>query len=124
MLARFKMYRGPRPRVDPLPQGIRQDTRMHTRHCLRPPGNIVAEYLAHPGDAAWQRFSTKYINAIEERFAHDRTPFDRLARLATDHDIYLGCSCPTRKNPRVDRCHTVLALHFMQDHYEIDVKLP
>ena len=51
MLARYKMYRGNRPPEDPLPAGIRQDTRKHTRHCLRPTEQLVAKFLAAPTSA-------------------------------------------------------------------------
>ena len=39
-----------------------------------------------------------------------------LAEEAKVSDVYLGCSCPTAKNPDVRRCHTVLALKFMHAH--------
>jgi len=59
MLARYKIHRGRRPADQPLPSGIRQDTRKHTRHCLRPTPEIVAVYLADPTLAAWQKFKAK-----------------------------------------------------------------
>ena len=52
MLARYKIYRGKRPVGVHPPDGIRQDTRKHTRHCLRPCAEIVSEYLANPSSAA------------------------------------------------------------------------
>jgi hypothetical protein len=39
--------------------------------------------------------------------------------------VYLGCSCPSRANPDVQRCHTVLALQFMKKKYpKLRVVLP
>jgi hypothetical protein len=117
MLARYKIYRGKRPSGDPLPDGVRQDTRKHTHHCLRPSAKIVTAYLAGPTPQAWKRFAAEYEEILKERFARDRTPFDKLAEQATQDDVYLGCSCPTEKNPDVNHCHTVLALRFLQQHY-------
>ncbi|MEM9353346.1 MAG: hypothetical protein AAGA92_10065 [Planctomycetota bacterium] len=48
-----------------------------------------------------------------------------MARLAESQDVYLGCSCPTAKNPDADHCHTVLALRFFEQHYpRLKVRLP
>jgi hypothetical protein len=100
-----------------LPEGIRQDTRKHTRHCLRPDAADVAKYLAAPSPEAFEHFAKRYRQTVEARFAEDRTPFDALAELARQHEVHLGCSCPTKKNPDVRRCHTQLALSFMAEHY-------
>ncbi len=125
MLARYKIYRGKRPAEDPLPDGLRKDTRKHTRHCLRPSAEAVAAYLADPTEEAWEEFSRSYLSALEERFAEDRAPFDELASAATEGDVYIGCNCPTQTNPDVDRCHTVLALQFMEERYgELEVCWP
>ena len=125
MLARYKIYRGQRPSGEPLPQGIRQDTRKHTRHILRPSATMVATFLAAGSAQAWKEFRDEYRRLVEQRFAEDRTPFDRLAELASLQDVYLGCSCPTAKNPDVMRCHTVLALRFVQRKYpQLTVALP
>jgi hypothetical protein len=125
MLARYKMYRGSRPDDDPLPDGIRQDTRKHTRHCLRPATEIVLAYQAAPSAAAWQTFQSAYQGLLETRFDDDRTPFDTLAGQAAAGTVYIGCSCPTAANPNVDHCHTVLALSFMEKHYpELTVVYP
>jgi hypothetical protein len=52
-------------------------------------------------------------------------PFDALAEQATGEDVYLGCSCPSRANPDVQRCHTVRALRFMKKKYpKLPVMLP
>lgn len=125
MLARYKIYRGKRPSDDPLPSGTRQDTRWRTRHPLRPSEAIVKEFLTEPGERAWRRFETAYLDLLEQRFHEDRTPFDRLAALAMSCDVYLGCNCPTQLNPRVERCHTYLALRFMSKKYpSLRVRLP
>jgi len=108
MLARYKIYRGKRPPNDLLPSGTRQDTRWRTKHPLRPSEAIVKEFLAAPGEQAWSRFRTAYLDLLESRFIDDRAPFDNLAALVKSADVYLGCSCPTELNPRVDHCHTFL----------------
>ena len=123
MLARYTMERG-KPASE-LPQGSRQDTRKHTRHCLRPAAELVARFLDAPGDGAWSQFEAEYAAALEQRFTDDPSPFDRLAELASREDVYLGCSCPTKKNPDVWHCHTVLALGFMRRKYpELEVVMP
>lgn len=125
MLARYKIYRGKPPAGAMRPDGVRQDTRKHTRHCLRPPPEIVLTYLANPMPAEWRKFESSYLRSLQERYATDRTPFDDLAALARVNDVYLGCSCPTAKNPDVKNCHTVLALKFMQDRYPaLEIKFP
>jgi len=122
-LSRYQVRRG--ARAADLPDGVRQDTRKHTRHVLRPPAEAVEEYLADPDDAAWERFAAIYLDTLETRFAEDRTAFDELAALARRDDVHLGCSCPTRRNPDVRRCHTWLALEFMAEtHPDLDVRFP
>ena len=125
MLARYKIYRGKPPAVAQRPEGIRQDTRKHTRHCLRPPAEIVAQYLANPTREAWQKFESSYLRSLAQRCEADPAPFDDLADLATAQNVYLGCSCPTVKNPDVQHCHTVSALKFMQDRYPaLEIEFP
>ena len=125
MLARYTMYRGKRPTSDPLPDGVRQDTRKHTRHCLRPTEEMVRRYLADPDSYPWREFKQDYLRLLRERFAADRPPFDDLAKLAAETDVYIGCSCPTKKNPDVSHCHTVLALGFMRRHYrKLKIEFP
>jgi hypothetical protein len=125
MLTRYKIYRGKRPPDDPLPEGIRQDTRRHTRHCLRPTKKIVDAYLAAPSDAAWHQFRDAYLALLEDRYQEGRAAFDALAALAAENDVFLGCSCPTKKNPQEGRCHTYLGLQFMKAKYpELDVRIP
>jgi hypothetical protein len=125
MLARYQIVRGKRSPDDPLPEGKRIDTRKHTKHFLRPEEKWVTELLQDPSDAAFQRFARLYNAALEQRFREHRALFDELAETAKAEDVYLGCSCPTAKNPDVRRCHTVLALTFMHAHYpKLRVKLP
>jgi uncharacterized protein YeaO (DUF488 family) len=123
MLARYQIARG--VPATALPKGVRQDTRKHTHHVLRPSEAMVDTYLAAPSDAAWRRFAKDYRALLERRFAEDRKPFDEIAELASETDVYLGCSCPTQRNPNVEHCHTFLALGFFRKHYpKLDVHLP
>ena len=125
MLARYKLYRGKPPANAKLPAGIRQDTRKHTRHCLRPPEKIVAAYLAEPTLKTWKKFEAEYVRNLEMRYSADPKPFDNLADLATAENVFIGCSCPTAKNPDVKHCHTVLALKFMKEHYPaLEIEFP
>ena len=117
MLSRYTMYRRRPKDAGPLPEGVRKDTRYGTKHVLRPTKEIVEAYLSEPSDSAWKIFRTEYLAVLEERFAADKTPFVELAALATENDVYLGCSCPTKKNPIVGRCHTYLALELMQKKF-------
>ncbi|HWL94172.1 MAG TPA: hypothetical protein VNT79_11630 [Phycisphaerae bacterium] len=111
------MYRGKRPASDPLPRGIRQDTRWKTRHILRPTRELVEPFLESTSAEAWKQYVPAYFAVLEERFAADRKPFDDLAALAERGDVFIGCSCPTKKNPVPGRCHTYLALEFMKSKY-------
>ena len=125
MLARYQIVRGKRPPGDPLPEGRRYDTRKHTHHVLRPEAASVDEFLEDVTPAAFKRFAEQYNAALEQRFHKDRKPFDALAAEAEQGDVYIGCNCPTAKNPDVKHCHTVLALRFMKKHYpKLKVVLP
>lgn len=125
MLARYHIVRGRRPPGDPLPDGVRMDIRKHTRHVLAPERKMVERYLAAPGDEAWARFRRAYLELLEARFAKDAGPFEAVAERARETDVFLGCSCPTAKNPDVGRCHTVLALEFMRRHFaDLEVRTP
>jgi len=125
MLSRYKMRRGKAPADDPLPDGVRADTRKHTKHFLRPSGEIVDAYLKTPDDKAWKTFRKEYLALITGRFKADSTPFDELAEQARTEDVYLGCSCPTDKNPDARHCHTMLALEFMAKRYpDLEVVVP
>jgi len=123
MLTRYRIERGVPAAA--LPKGMRQDTRKHTRHVLRPTAALVEAYLAAPGEGAWRRFADAYRALLEKRFAAKRSAFDALAELARRNDVHLGCNCPTQKNPEVRRCHTWLALEFFRERYpDLDVRMP
>ncbi|MBX3184582.1 MAG: hypothetical protein KF915_18280 [Polyangiaceae bacterium] len=125
MLARYQMIRGKRPPESPLPDGLRVDIRKHTRHVLAPAKEDVERYLAAPTEAGFERFKAAYLTLIEARFKADPAPFAALAAEAVRRDVYLGCSCPTAKVPDVRRCHTTLALEFMQSRFpELTVCMP
>src|SRR6185503_14720931 len=117
MLARYQIVRGKRPPGNPLPAGKRIDIRKHTNHVLRPDAKLVVEFLKHPDAAAWRRYTVAYLALLERRFAADRAAFDALAAEARAGDVYVGCNCPTKKNPNVKQCHTYLALGFMKKKY-------
>jgi hypothetical protein len=122
MLARYTMVRG--APASKLPKGIRNDTRKHTRHVLRPTEELVDSIGPAAEESAWRAFAHEYRALLARRFAEDRAPFDALAALAREHDVYIGCSCPSAKNPDVRRCHTAYALAFMKKHYpDLDVRL-
>jgi len=124
MLTRYCIVRG--AKASTLPGGVRQDTRKHTRHVLRPTAEMVVAVLGRAGEpAAWRQFDLAYRALLEARFAADRTAFDQLAALARREDVLLGCNCPTAKNPDVRRCHTWHALAFMKQRYpDLDVRFP
>ena len=125
MLSRYTMYRRRPKNAGPLPEGIRKDTRYATRHVLRPTKEIVETYLADPTDKAWQEFRRAYLDILEARLRDEPAPFLELVEMATENDVYLGCSCPTQKNPIVGRCHTYLALEFMKARFpELEVVVP
>ena len=125
MLARYTIYRGKRPAGDSLPDGIRQDTRKHTQHVLRPPGGLVVAFLKGDGSVTWDNFRDQYLRCLEDRFENDPGTFEDLAALATAERVFLGCSCPTKKNPNVNRCHTILALEFMNGKFpSLHVEFP
>ena len=86
-------------------------------------GRIVLAYTLLP-----RYYEGNLVTAyalLEKRFSSDRGPFDELAQTASAGDVFIGCNCPTRKNPDVKRCHTVLALKFMKKKYSrLKVDLP
>lgn len=82
-------------------------------------------YFAGDADEAWSQFASAYLGLLESRFDADRRPFDELAERAMEGDVFLGCSCPTKKNPNVEHCHTSLALKFMRRKYpRLKVQMP
>jgi hypothetical protein len=124
MLSRYTIVRGA-PAAS-LPKGVRQDARKHTRHVLRPTAELVESVIGEQSsEEAWRAYPARYRAMLEERFAEDRAPFDHLARQAQFHDVWIGCNCPTVKQPDVRRCHTVLALALMKEWYPaLDVRMP
>lgn len=126
MLTRYRIVRGKRSPDDPLPDGVRIDVRKHVKHVLSPKPEMVDALLEDPSDAArLKTFAKAYRDLLAERFANDRGPFDQLAETAREKDVFIGCSCPTEKQPDVMRCHTVLALRFMRQRYRsLDVRIP
>lgn len=126
MITRYRIVRGKRPPDEPLPRGVRLDIRKHIHHVLSPEPAMVDALLADPDDdtraAAFER---DYLALLERRFAADPTVFHALAERAHSEDVYLGCSCPTKRQPNVHRCHTVLALGFLARRFpDLDVRLP
>lgn len=125
MLARYHIVRGARRPDDPLPNGIRQDTRKHTRHVLRPTEPLVLALLHDSSAEAFAGFERGYVDLLKQRFATERPRFDELAELARGNDVYLGCNCPTQRQPDIHHCHTVLALAFLRERYpDLDVRFP
>jgi hypothetical protein len=116
-LGRYRIVRGKRSPEEPLPEGVRQDTRKHTRHCCRPEPDRVAAFLAAPDDFAWGAFADAYRALLEVRFAEDPAAFEGIAQTAQSESVWLGCNCPTKKNPDVRRCHTWLALSFFAERF-------
>ncbi len=125
MLGRYRIVRGKREADDPLPDGTRVDTRKHTRHCLRPTSELVEVALSINSPAGWAAFKGEYLQLLEQRWTSDRTPFDALADAARAERVSIGCNCPTKKQPDVERCHTVLALQFMKEKFpDLNVRFP
>lgn len=125
MLARYRIVRGVRPADDPLPEGVRQDTRKHTRHVLRPAPELVEGLLDDPSEGSFHAFRRGYLKLLQRRFALEPERFDALAELARTEDVYIGCNCPSARQPHLQRCHTTLALGFFRDRYpDLDVRIP
>ena len=125
MLGRYQIVRGTRPAGNPLPRGVRHDTRKHTRHVLRPSAELVTIFLADPSAQAFARFRAGYLALLARRLKTERPRFDAIAEQARDGDVFIGCNCPTSKQPDVNHCHTTLALHFLAQHYpELRVVFP
>lgn len=125
MLARYRIVRGKRDPSDPLPDGERIDTRKHTQHFLRPETASVEALIEAPTPENFRRFAREYQAALTQRMKTERRPFDELAARAKAGNVFLGCNCPTAWNPDVSRCHTTLALAFMQKHYPaLRVRMP
>ena len=125
MIGRYRIVRGKRPSDDPLPEGERQDTRKHTRHILRPSAELVARFLGQPDAAGFKAFQAGYLHLLAERWRDQRAAFDALRDLGLRTDVFIGCNCPTTKQPDVTHCHTYLALSFLAKHYpELKIQWP
>lgn len=108
-----------------MPEGKRIDTRKHTGHVLSPEPELVEALFADLNAASFARFARAYRELLDQRFRKQRAAFDELADLARAEDVYIGCNCPTAKQPDVKRCHTTLALQFMREKYKgLRVVLP
>ena len=126
MLAGYQIKRG--ASLTDLPREVREgariDTRKHTKHCLRPRADMAARFQGNVSDATWEEFADAYRELVEHRFSEDRSPFDELAERARTETVFIGCSCPTAKDPDVRHCHTFLALGFMKSKYpDLEVAL-
>ncbi|WP_199188797.1 MULTISPECIES: hypothetical protein [Pirellulaceae] len=85
----------------------------------------MESYLAAPTETAFSAFQASYLELLSTRWNDDRSDFDQLANLAREQDVFLGCSCPTQKNPDVRHCHTWMALQFMAQHFpDLEVIFP
>lgn len=125
MLARYRIVRGARAADDPLPDGLRQDTRKHTGHVVRPSVELVSAFLQDPRREGFEKFREGYLTLLEKRFREERERFDAIAEQAKEADVFLGCNCPTAKQPDVAHCHTTLALRFFAERYpHLRVRLP
>jgi hypothetical protein len=125
MLARYTIYRRRPKDAGPLPTGIRQDSRWRTKHILRPTQEIVDTFLVDPTEEAWLKFRDSYRELLLARYQEDPSPLEALADLAAGEDVFIGCSCPTKKNPDVRHCHTYLALEFMHERFpQLHVVMP
>ena len=100
-----------------MPDGIRKDTRWRPNHILSPSEKLVKKYLADPHEAAWRKFKQEYMKLLERRFKKDGSAFVKFAQLAMEHNVFIGCSCPTKVNPDITHCHTYLALQFMKKKF-------
>lgn len=86
---------------------------------------MVETYLTDPTEEAFATFQAAYLELLEDRWRDERPAFDDLAELARRHAVFLGCSCPTKKNPDVRHCHTWMALQFMAQRYpDLEVIFP
>ena len=125
MLARYRIVRGKRDPNDPLPDGTRLDVRAHRNHVLSPDPKQVEALLEEPSAARFAEFAHAYRELLARRFESARAAFDALAEAAREGDVYIGCNCPTHKQPDLKRCHTMLALAFMKAKYpQLKVRVP
>ena len=124
MLKRYQIIRGKKV-SGRHPQEVYRDTRKHQNHCLAPTRTMVLEYLQDPSPKAWKLYERDYLKLLQQWFDRNPSQFDELAGKALRTDVYIGCSCPTKTNPDVYKCHTVLALEFMKSNYPaLEIELP
>lgn len=85
----------------------------------------MAERTEGVTNKAWHGFKREYHALLVKRFHVASKRFDDLAELATENNVFIGCSCPTKKNPVPGHCHTYLALEFMKKKYPtLDIVIP
>lgn len=115
MLGRFQIKRKVAfPRAS---GSVFKDSRKHTSHVFAPAKELVISYLRNPTLESWQTFQREYIRILRERLLSMPEKFEGIHRHAESGNYYIGCNCPTRTNPFLCRCHTVLALEFMKETY-------
>jgi hypothetical protein len=87
---------------------------------------MVEALLEDATDPNKQRaFAEAYEALLRRRYVQDPAPFEKLAAAARTGPVFIGCSCPTKRQPDVQHCHTVLALRFMQERFpDLDVRFP
>ena len=89
------------------------------------PCHVVGIYLGDISDAAWAHSEVAYLESLEQRYADNPSPFEKLAAMAMEKDVFIGCSYPTQKNPNPMHCHTVPALRFISSKFpDIEIQLP
>jgi hypothetical protein len=92
---------------------------------LRPTPELVTRFLEDPSERGFRNFRRDYLALLRERWKTERNAFDALASRATAGDVFIGCNCPTHRQPDVLRCHTSIALEFIASHYpKLSVVLP
>ncbi|MBK7092877.1 MAG: hypothetical protein IPH59_14355 [bacterium] len=127
MLARYQIP--PRfhkiPPGDPALKGTRLDTRKNHNYVFCPTPEMVEAYFNDMTPKGWKLFTKNYRRLLQERFETRREEFDKWATVAAESDLFLGCSCPTERNPNLEQCHTWLALEFMQKKYpKLKIEFP
>lgn len=86
---------------------------------------MVDAYLTDPNETSFSAFQAAYLELLNRRWQDNRSEFDHLANLAREQAVFLGCSCPTKKNSDVSHCHTWMALQFMAQQFpDLEVIFP
>ena len=69
-------------------------------------------------------FCSQSLPLLPHPLVRDHWTSTRISQ-AQRADGCIGCNCPTKANPDPNRCHTVLALRFMDERYpDLDVEYP